>query len=290
MKYQVLYLLSAILLCCSMPSKAWSASPSLKLTKTALTQLEQKALLGDQGSARELWWYYSFGKGQFDPDSEKKLNYWLQIAAENGGAFNYNSFSNLLQNYFALPTDENQIKNNLRSLYWAKQASLHSDSAHISWAVNFDLYTIFPIRTNYWQGVEGYFVNNQQVADEAAHLATGGPYLIPLDAAAPINKNTLPILVVNALLGNAPAAGRVANFFQTVKGANDLYWRTIAAEDGNIANQFWLAKHLSESADRDDRIRAAFWATKVTEQSKNEVLAAQAKRILLTAGIKNSKP
>lgn len=270
-----------------MSSMAWSNTPSLKLTKTALTRLEQNALLGDRGSARELWLYYSFGVGQSDPDATKKLKYWLQIAAENGGSYNDNGFSNLLLDYFSSPSDEDGIKNNFRSLYWAEQASLHPDSAQIKWAANFDLFGTFSVRSNYWQGVANYFVGAQPVADEAKQLETEGPSLIPLNMTEDVTKDNLPILVVNALLGDVSAADKVTEYFQNVKEADESYWQTIAAEDGSVTSQFWLAKQLSNSKDRDDRIRAVFWATKVSEQSKDVVLADQAKNLLLTLGNKH---
>ncbi len=273
------FLLTVAALGCFMPSMARSNSTPPEMTKTALIEFEQTALLGDQSAARELWLYYSFGPGQSDPDAESKLNYWLQIAAENGGSYNDNGFSNLLLNYFSSPSNEDGIKNNFRSLYWAEQAGSHPDSTQIKWAANFDLFKSFPVRTNYWQGVASYFASNQRVANEAVQLETGGPSLISLNMPSTINQDNLPVLVVNALLGDAAAAGSVAKYFQTVKGADEFYWQTIAAEDGDTAGQLWLAAQLEKSTDRKDQIRAVFWTTKVSELSKNAALVRQAKEL-----------
>lgn len=293
-------LLAIVVLLCSVPQMVWSDPATM--TDADLVQIQQKALLGGQNEALEVWGFYGWGKGQEYSGAAAKERYWLQIAAENGGGLNYLEFAQVLQNYFsASGKSAAGINDNIRSFYWAKMASLHPNSAQTYASANDELSGAYPMRISYWKSVSRHFSFCQPVANEATQLESETPSLIPLNmlgvtsqgnaasALNPydtieINRSNLPILEVNALLGDASAAAALANYFQTAKDKSEIYWQTIAAEDGDVTSQFWLAEQLSNSTDRNDRIRAVFWATKVSEQSKDAVLADQAKNLLLTLG------
>jgi TPR repeat protein len=74
-------------------------------------------------------------------------------------------------------------------------------------------------------------------------------------------RQEIPGLKVKALSGDGVAAEKLARFygFVLMSSADEYYWATVAAEDGNPKSEYNLGVLLSSDTKHQNRTRAIFW-------------------------------
>lgn len=91
-----------------------------------------------------------------------------------------------------------------------------------------------------------------------------------------------PALVQDALAGSGDAAFRLSvHYSMTARVSEEIFWATIAAENGHQIAAFNLGAQLANSPNPKQRLRARYWLKKVVS-SRDQQLSDSAKGVLKT--------
>ncbi len=219
--------------------------------------LKSAALAGDGKAAWTLTREYDYCA-----DAIGEGAVWAHISAQNDVHF-HASYGSVLNGY---PL----IDQHLRALYW-----LNIDKPGVNTAM---LISAVPDALKSYNQSYGHDLTPALLANPDIGIGRTDDVRAfntrhPLGAKLPqkiVTAKTLWPLRVDALLGNANAAGVLAEYYNDA-GQYSLffYWKTIEAENGDARAELFLAETYAVSPLDDSRIRAKFWAARAVNDAKD---------------------
>ncbi len=223
-----------------------------------------------------------------------KLTFWRAIGAQNGGSFNQVMYAAMLGSYGGQYGQSTiAVYNNIRAYFWAKLALQHPDKV---WIANLaiSLLSVNQASIYHWDDVSWFYRSDKWIAEVARRLEHGNSSIITningfhfqacftllqdVDRAdGPYEKlnvgtSNIGALRINALFGDTNAADVVVKYYEKRGGESDIvYWQTIAAEDGDLSSQKFLATNFMAHPSEDNRQRAIFWERHILESEVDPI-------------------